>query len=695
VPTRWTTPRSLAVPAARFGAAATAVATAVVLATAAAPAAQAATSAPAGPAIHLGGVTLRKCESRPLAFCGHVSVPLDYSSPASPLIRIGFRWIPATGRPAGTVLAVEGGPGYSSIGTQPQYLEMLGPLRRSRNLLMVDLRGTGTSTPVNCPGLENFTGIGQYGPRFNARVAACGYRLNHTWRYRDTGPRGGDWVHASDLFNTAYSARDVSGVLKDLRLGRVDLYGDSYGSWFSQTFASRYPDQLRSVTLDSTYQVLNLDPWYVTTVITARRAFDAACQRWPACARIERRAGPAWSVITSLASRLRLAPVTGETTTASGTRGRLTVTLMTLVNLVNNAGFDPVVYRDLYAAALALLNHHDAAPLLRTAALSLGFDDTNYSLPEFSDGLYFAVSCTDYVQLFSRTAPPAVRARQYAAALRRKPANTFAPFTVSQWTNMDQYTEAYNACLNWPTPTHLFPPITRRPPLVSSRLPVLVMSGDLDSLTPRLHGATLVTRQMGPSARLVTFPNLTHVMLQDANDACPALVFQRFLRDPANLRHENVSCAPHVTPIHSVASYPRLLVGAAPAKPGHGNTAGAQALKAVTVALAAVGDEISRFEELSGRRDRGLRGGTVTFSGGQLLTITLSGVRWVINATVDGRARWNQVTGLVTADLTVRPDGGTVVPLVARWDAFAAPGQLAIVTGTQGRTRLVATAPAP
>ena len=69
------------------------------------------------------------------------------------------------------------------------------------------------------------------------------------------------------------------------------------------------------------------------------------------------------------------------------------------------------------------LGQGDAAPLLRLAALSLGFDDTNYPLPEFSGGLYYAVGCTDYVQLFSRTAPPAVRARQYrcGAAARACP----------------------------------------------------------------------------------------------------------------------------------------------------------------------------------------------------------------------------------------------------------------------------------
>ena len=103
----------------------------------------------------------------------------------------------------------------------------------------------------------------------------------------------------------------------------------------------------------------------------------------------------------------------------------------TLVNLVNNAGFDPVVYRDLDAAARALLRHRDTAPLLRLAALSIGFDDTNYPLPEYSDGLYFAVACTDYVQLFSRTAPPAVRLGSTGAARAPEPRRVFAPFSIS------------------------------------------------------------------------------------------------------------------------------------------------------------------------------------------------------------------------------------------------------------------------
>jgi pimeloyl-ACP methyl ester carboxylesterase len=669
-----------------------------VMASAATTAGAATARAQVGPAapvrLRVGRLTLSRCARKPLTYCGTIAVPLDYSSAVSPDIHIGFRWLPATKVRHGkhTVLAVEGGPGFATTGTEPEYRAMLGTLIHTHNLLLVNLRGTGNSTLLDCPGLENFGRVQhQYGAAFNRAVAACGWQLNHTWHYRD----GGGWVHASDLFNTAYSARDVSRVVRDLEVGRVDLYGDSYGSWFAQVFASRYPGLLRSVTLDSTYQVLDLKPWYTTTVVTARRAFDQACTRSLACRAATRGQGTAWHRVAELDARLEREPVSGETVSESGNRTRITVTAETLVNLVNNAGFDPTVYQDLDAAGRALLEHNDKAPLLRLAALSVGFDDTNYPLPEFSDGLYFAVGCTDYVQLFSRRATPAVRARQYREAKAEEPQHVFAPFTITQWTDMDEYTEAYSACLDWPTPTRLVRPITRKPPLVPRRLHVLILSGTFDSLTPWLDGATLVARQFGPTARVVRVANLTHVNLQDVNDSCPASIYQRFLLHPADLARENTSCARRVAPIHTVGTYPRLLSQAVPATPTSGNTAGREALQAASVALASVGDEISRWPELADDHDRGLRGGVITFSGSDVLRIRFRSVRWVSNATINGTARWNLSTNRVHARLTVRPPGAPPVRLTAVWLAFAQQSQLAVITGSQGSLHLAAVCLAP
>jgi TAP-like protein len=242
---------------------------------------------------------------------------------------------------------------------------------------------------------------------------------------------------------------------------------------------------------------------------------------------------------------------------------------------------------------------------------------------------------------------------------------------------------------------HLVPPITRKPPLVPATLPVLILSGTFDSLTPWLHGATLVARQLGTSARVVRVANLTHVTLQDANDSCPAAIYQRFVRDPGGLASENTSCAGQVTPIHTVGSYPLRLADAVPATATRGNTAGRQALQAAAVAVASVGDEISRWPLLDDGHDLGLRGGRVSFAGGNRLRISLSNVRWVTDATIDGTARWNQSADWVTARLTVHPAGTTLVRLTARWRPFGSQHQPAVITGSQGNRHLAAVCPAP
>jgi hypothetical protein len=200
---------------------------------------------------------------------------------------------------------------------------------------------------------------------------------------------------------------------------------------------------------------------------------------------------------------------------------------------------------------------------------------------------------------------------------------------------------------------------------------------------------------MGPSARVIRVANLTHVTLQDSNDSCPASIYQRFVRNPAGLANMNASCARRVTPVHTVGSYPRRLADAVPATPSRGNQVRTRALQAASVALAAVGDETSRFPLLSGRRDLGLRGGTVTFTRGHPRKITLHGVRFVADATITGTARWSRTPDVVSAHLTVRVRGMAPVWLAAQWRPFGAQDQRAVISGSQGKRRLAATAPAP
>ena len=151
---------------------------------------------------------------------------------------------------------------------------MYSPLLGRRELLLVDNRGTGRSALIDCRAVAAFTG-GTSGPRFAARVAPCARRIE--CRYPG--------VHAADLFATAYAVDDLAAVLRALRLGRVDLYGDSYGTWFAQSFMARHPGQLHSVALDSAYPVVVLTPG-------TRRPAPWRAPRSTSCARATRPARP-------------------------------------------------------------------------------------------------------------------------------------------------------------------------------------------------------------------------------------------------------------------------------------------------------------------------------------------------------------------------------------------------------------------
>ncbi len=626
------------------------------------PTASATTAPPGG--LRVGTVALQHCRLAGVAaWCGSVRVPLDRTDPGAGTIAVGFGWVPASGAAQGTVVAEEGGPGYPSTGTTPDYLDMIGPLHRTRNLLVVDLRGTGRTALLDCPSLQSYRGDTATA-HFQALVADCGRRLDHTYRRAD-----GSYVHASDLFGTANDARDLAAVIGRLHLGPVDLYGDSYGTYFAQSFLSLFPGLLRSVVLDSAYEARDLDPWYVTTVTTARTAFDAACTRALAC---DAAAGPgAWQRIGRLASALRAHPVHGRVPGVDATLVPTTVGIRQLVDLVNDAGYDYGVYRSLDAAGRALLERHDPVPLLRLYAEDFGYDDGDYYGPvrAYSDGTFFAVACTDYPQLFDPSASPARRRTQLAASISALPSDTFAPFTTAEWIRMDQYTEAYTGCLGWPAPTHpADPPVRPGVPMDATNVPVLVLNGDIDSLTPAAGGEH-VARQIGPAARSVVVPNMVHLVALDDRYGCGASIYQAFVRHPEQLSTLDTSCAATVPEVHTLGSFPDELQQVTPAAVVTGQASPLRR-RLAAVAVAAAGDAAYRYQYVDANDDLGLRGGTVHYaadSSADVVTALLHDVRWTSDTWVSGSLRSDYYGLGVVGTLQVRDDGGRQVTVHVRW----------------------------
>jgi pimeloyl-ACP methyl ester carboxylesterase len=278
----------------------------------------------------VGSLTLTHCIDEYNGYCGTIAQPLDRSGHLPGAVTVGFEFYPHTvpGPSAGVILAQEGGPGYSTTGSRDGYVRMLDPLRTGRDILLVDKRGTGRSSAIDCPALQN-----AYLPD-TRDVAACGNQLGASAWY----------------FRSADAADDVAAVLAALHYAHADYYGDSYGTWFGEVLAVRHPGLLRTIVLDSAYPVLGDNS--NSEVNHGRVAMDVACERSSSCRRLGGSADARFDVLLEV---LRAHPVSGVAPGASGEPLTVTADPAGLFLVIANAGNTPTTWRDLDAAGRALL----------------------------------------------------------------------------------------------------------------------------------------------------------------------------------------------------------------------------------------------------------------------------------------------------------------------------------------------------
>jgi hypothetical protein len=452
---------------------------------------------------------------------------------------------------------------------------------------------------------------------------------------------------------------------------------------------------LRSVILDSTYETSGLDPWYRSSASAMPGNFNAVCARSPACASAA--PGSSWARITALAERLRSSPASVIVPGPSGAMQKVTMNVVGLVDLLNDAAGDPQIYRELDASARALLENGDAAPLLRLYDQRLVEDEAYFGVPvhEYSVELYLAVSCLDYPQLFDMSASPAVRAEQLASAEGSLPASTFAPFTTAEWLAQDQNTEGYTACLDWPAPTAAQPPTTGSLPLLPSSLPVLVLGGELDTWTPP-GDAPKVLAELGGHSRFVELANATHVV-GEGDTTCGSELIRRFVSEPEAIDSFGTSCAQAVPPIHTVGVYPSTLAEAPPIEPAPGSGTSPGALQLAAAAVSTAGDAVARYRATELQLDHGLSGGTVTASQAGTL-LTLAHDQLIPGVSVSGTLRLAEASTptdgqTVLATLTVHTPGIRRGSFTATWST--AGSEPARILGTVGVEALSGDMPAP
>ena len=625
-------------------------------------------------ALSVGRLSLHRCDTG-APWCGSLARPLDPAGAIPGTIQIYFEYYPTTsGGPAtGTLVATEGGPGYPATESRNDYMALFDPLRPTHDVLIMDNRGTGRSDAVDCEPLQHAAVLTA------ADVGACGRSLGRT----------------APMYSSVLAADDLAAVLEALAIRRIDLYGDSYGTYFAQVFALRHPERLRSLVLDGAYPLDGPDyAWYPHYAPAMRDKFNRACERAPGCHAIE---GSSIEHIGAALALLRTRPFSARVPSGSGRSIRFTANASALAIVMFGGSPAYATVSETDAAARAYVAG-DRLPLLRLMAEALTSADSrdaSRSPTQFSSGLAAAVSCQDPPQIFDMSLAPAQRviARDLEFARRAAELSVlYAPFTLAEYRGMPIDYAFIDECVQWPAPAPDWPAL----PLVSTRapypaVPVLVVSGELDNMTSMADGAAAAARF--PQGHQVIIANSFHVnALPHARSGCAAGLVRHFI---GQLQIGDEGCAAAVPAVRLVARFARHVRELAPARALAGNQAAAVQLRAVTAALATCEDAIVRAQANGPGSGTGLRGGTfIAEAAPSGYRLRLHDLQWTEDLSVSGRIDWPGASGLVRANLTVRSLLGAGGKLQLQWLEGAGVVQ-ATARGTLGGRTVVAAARAP
>ncbi len=223
------------------------------------------------------------------AQCGTVSVPENPSEPQGRHIDLFVARIPslnAAPLPDPLVL-ISGGPGQ---GTSDMYLGIRGAfdhVRRDRDIIILDQRGTGRSNSLECDLDDN--GIETADPEVLPELMArCLMDL-------DGDPR---------FYTTSVAVTDLERVREALELDTWNLYGVSYGTRVALHYLRRFPQRARAVILDGVVPPeVALGPGIAANAQQAIELAFARCAQEPDCSARFPELGARLAALTERATR--------------------------------------------------------------------------------------------------------------------------------------------------------------------------------------------------------------------------------------------------------------------------------------------------------------------------------------------------------------------------------------------------------
>ncbi len=375
--------------------------------------------------------------------CGVLEVPENRAGASGRRVPIHVAVVPATTRKSepDPFVLLAGGPGQGAIGYAGWAATVFRKVRSRRDVVLVDLRGTGASAPLKCGSSTEGLPLLVDPQAWLHDLAACPARL-------DADPR---------FYSNLDAMEDLDEVRAALGYARINLWGGSYGTRAAMVYLRLHPDRVRSVVLDGAAPFSLRFP--LTVAADAQRALDLLLDRCEADAACKRTYPALRRSLEGLRRRVQATPARAEVRhPLTGARAAVELDWSEIASIVRGALYLPQ-QAALLPWIVARAAEDDFGPLL-----AAGFAVSGWSVDTMSLGATLSVLCTEDLP------------RVTEAEARRAAEGSFVGTT--------QYDFWARACRGWPVrplPEGFDAPIR-------SEVPALVLSGGLDPVTPPHRG---------------------------------------------------------------------------------------------------------------------------------------------------------------------------------------------------------------
>ena len=425
-------------------------------------------------------------------WCASMQVPLDHADPSRDRITLSLRSLgtapPDGSRPA--LLVNPGGPGSSATDFVPYFGGVVGrSVREAYDIVGVDPRGVGDSTPIECLTGRETTRWLRTDPSPDTPGEESTY-LRRAAAISEGCLRQS--ARIAPYVGTGATVRDMDLVRSVLGQETLNWFGYSYGTQLGAQYAQLFPDRVGRMVLDGavdpSLDTMQLSRGQSRGFQTALRRFAADCARQPDCA-LGTSTDDVLRTINALLASLDSTPLRTKA-------GPPLVQAEAVAAL-----FFSMYSKDLWPVlgdALVAARRGDGTDLAALAAIA-----NDRSGPDTYDSninsAFLAIGCWDY------PAPPGRKGLASAARRWAKDAEVPELARAIAWGNAP--------CTTW----FEHAPMPPGPVASTTSSPIVIIGTMFDPATPYAWSRNLAAQL--PTSRLLTFEGDGHTAYGDGS-AC-------------------------------------------------------------------------------------------------------------------------------------------------------------------------------